>query len=157
MTAFILPAARSRRPAQPRLGGARRARPEETLQLQVARFLNLALAGNSMWMHVPNGGLRSATEAKRFKAMGVMAGFPDIAVINDGRLICIELKADKGRLSANQDGCHARLRLARVPVIVCKSIEEVEAALRAAGVPLHATLEAPIMRAVRPLLGEMGS
>lgn len=154
MTAFALPAARSRRPAQPRVGGPRRARPEETLQLQVARFLNLALAGNSMWMHVPNGGLRSATEAKRFKAMGVMAGFPDISVINDGRLICIELKADKGRATANQLDCHRRLSMARVPVGICRSLGEVEAFLRAAGVPLHATLEAPIMRAVRPLLRE---
>lgn len=157
MTAFVLPA-RSRRPrhdlAQPLRRAPRRARPEETLQMQVVKYLGLALAGRSEFFAVPNGGKRGFREAQRFKAAGVKAGVPDLIVINDGRAIGIELKAGKTPLSDVQRDYHERLRRARVAVTVCRSVDEVEAALRAAGVPLHATLEAPIMRAIRPLLSQ---
>lgn len=147
---FALPAARSRHPARPSATGSpRRAHPEETLQLQVVKYLSLALGGNSEFFAVPNGGKRGFREAQRFKATGVKAGVPDLCVINDGRLIGIELKTGTTPLSPAQVAYHDRLRLARVPVSVCRSVEEVEAALRNAGVPLRATTEARIVGAVR--------
>lgn len=127
----------------------RRQNPEELLQLAVAKFLNAALDDNSLWFHVPNGGWRSFTEAKRLKNMGVMAGLPDIEVISGGRAIWIELKTPGGRVSDAQVHCHQRLQQARCPVSVCRSVEEVERALRAAGVPLRATTEPKIIGAFR--------
>jgi len=118
----------------------KRAQPEEQLQMTVCKFLTHALDGNSMFFAVPNGGLRSRSEAARFKATGTVAGIPDICVVNDGRLIGLELKAPKGRLSDAQLYCHERLRRARVPVSVCRSLDEVIEALRSAGVPLRASV-----------------
>jgi len=117
----------------------RRGAPEERLQMAVVKFLAVALDGNSEFFAVPNGGKRGFREAQRFKAAGVKAGVPDLIVINDGRAIGIELKAGKTPLSEAQVRYHEMLRRARVPVTVCRSIEDVEAALRAAGVPLRAT------------------
>jgi hypothetical protein len=120
----------------------KRAQPEEQLQVAVCKYLRHALEGNSMFFAVPNGGLRSRTEAIRFKATGTIPGIPDICVVNDGRLIGIELKAPKGRVSDAQLYCHERLRRARVPVTICRSIDDVIAALTAAGVPLKARIAA---------------
>jgi hypothetical protein len=120
----------------------KRAQPEEQLQMAVCKFLAHALEGNSMFFAVPNGGLRSRTEAIRLKATGVIAGVCDLFVVNDGRLIGLELKAPKGRVSDAQLYCHERLRRARVPVTVCRSIEDVIVALTAAGVPLRGRITA---------------
>ena len=114
----------------------KRQRPEEKLQATVCKFLTLTLDQTSMFFSVPNGGLRSRTEAIRFKATGVVAGMPDICVVNNGRLIGLELKAPKGRVSDAQLYCHERLRAAQVPVTVCRSLDDVIGALLAAGVPL---------------------
>lgn len=148
---FVLPADRRRmqKAAQPTAGRARRASPEEDLQKAVVKFLSVALAGNSEFFHVPNGGKRGFREAQRFKAIGVKAGVPDLIVVNDGRMIGIEMKAGKQPLSEAQVYYHDRLRLARVPVTVCRSIEDVEAALRDAGVPLRATTDSRITERIR--------
>lgn len=122
--------------------GRKRERPEELLQAQVCKFLTHALDGNSMFFAVPNGGLRSRTEAIRFKATGTIAGICDLFVINDGRLIGIELKAERGRLSDAQLYYHEKLRRARVPVSICRSLDDVIAALQTAGVPLRAQVAA---------------
>jgi hypothetical protein len=116
---------------------------EYQLHLQVAKFLNHALTGRSTWFHPPNGGYRHATEARRLKAMGVLPGIPDIVVINDGRMICFELKAPKGgRVSVAQLRCHKQLEFARVPVFICKTLEEVVSGLEIMGVPLKAKVAA---------------
>lgn len=140
---IALPVIRSRKPVSATAGiRKRRDNPEERLQMAVAKYLRAALGGNTTFFHPANGGYRRLTEAKRFKAMGVMPGLPDIAIIDSGRIIWIELKADAGRLSAVQAWCHEQLGRARCPPTVCRSVEEVEAVLRAAGVPLRAKVAA---------------
>lgn len=114
----------------------RRAQPEQALQRQVAEFLSVALAGNSWFSSMPLGGggrLRGAI----LHGLGVKAGLPDVLVVNDGRAIWLELKARNGRVSTGQQLCHNDLSRARCPVAVCKSLDDVIAALRAAGVPLR--------------------
>jgi hypothetical protein len=115
----------------------RRKHPEEDLQREVVKFLAKSLCGRSLVFHVPNGGRRSFTEAKRFKSMGVLPGMVDLGVINDGRLIGLELKAPKGRVSDTQAWCHARLRACGAPVFICRSLADVVAALKTMGVPMY--------------------
>ena len=147
---FVLPAARRRKPTvTASVTGKRRAQPEEQLQMVVVEYLSQALEGNSTFFAVPNGGKRNFREAQRLKAAGVRAGVPDMIVINDGRAIGIELKVGKNKPTEVQLAFHEQLKHARVPVSVCRSVDEVEAALRAAGVPLRATVEAPIIRSMR--------
>ena len=60
--------------------------------------------------HPANGGWRTKTEAARFKAMGALAGIPDLMlVLPDGRAAFWECKTDKGRASPAQAEIFARL------------------------------------------------
>lgn len=75
---------------------------------------------------VPNGGLRSKTEAARLKAAGVKAGVPDImlAVARSGfHGLFIELKVGKNKTSPLQDEWIERLMLAGYKCAVCYGFE----------------------------------
>lgn len=61
--------------------------------------------GLNLMFHIPNGGMRSQSEAKRFKAEGVKAGIPDIFLpVARGKYhgLFIELKRAGGRVSPAQ-------------------------------------------------------
>lgn len=61
--------------------------------------------------HVPNGGKRSLTTAKKMKAAGVRKGIPDIPIaIEGGRVLWIELKFHGNYLEKDQKDIHAKLR-----------------------------------------------
>lgn len=69
-------------------------------KLKLGRFPELALMH-----HIPNGGLRSKTEAARFKAMGVKRGVADVflPVARGGYYgLYIEMKAKDGRPEKEQ-------------------------------------------------------
>jgi hypothetical protein len=106
----------------------------------VVAFLSKALPHDAWWAHVPNGGYRYATEAKRLKAMGTVPGTPDLLLIHRGAACWLELKRKGGYLSPAQSYCHQRLSEAGSPVSVCRTIEDVEAALIRAGIPIKARL-----------------
>lgn len=59
------------------------------------------LADFEFW-HIPNGGMRSKSEAGRFKALGVLAGVPDLQFISRGKTFFVELKAAAGVASKSQ-------------------------------------------------------
>ena len=79
---------------------------ERQLQINLVAWFRLAYNG-AIIHHSPNGGKRNLLEAVKFKAMGTLAGFPDlfIAEPKGGFHGCfIELKdGKKGRLSENQN------------------------------------------------------
>jgi hypothetical protein len=132
---------------------------EEQLHRSVVQLL--ALYEQRDWLayaHCPNGGLRSAAEAGRFRAMGVRAGVPDLLVwIRGGRSIGIELKAGRGKLSPEQIYWHVRVAGLGHRVYVCRSIDEVEAVLRAEGVPgIGQIAEIRSVSAAKPLSGVSG-
>jgi hypothetical protein len=112
-------------------------KPEEALQRAVVDLLRLYEARGLLgYAHCPNGGWRNASEAGRFRAMGVRAGVPDLLVwAAGGASFGIELKAGAGRLSPAQTVWHGLLRALGHRVHVCRSVDEVEAVLRAEGVP----------------------
>ena len=58
------------------------------------------------------------------RAGELMPGIPDIAIIYQGRLIGIELKAAKGRLSPDQKAFHTRLRQSGADVEVIRSLPQ---------------------------------
>ncbi len=97
-TTFARP---QRRPRKATTGKPRKY-AERALQVQVVQHLN-KLSRRLNW-HVPNGGKRNLRTAVRFKAEGVRRGVPDLHFVlpPHGRLACLELKAEKGRLSYEQ-------------------------------------------------------
>ena len=75
---------------------------------------------------VPNGGLRSKSEAARLKASGVKAGVPDmfLAVPKSGYAgLFIEMKVGKNKTSKDQDEWIERLMRAGYKCAVCYGFE----------------------------------
>ena len=76
--------------------------------------------------HVPNGGTRNRIEAIGFKAMGVVAGVPDLILINKGLVIGIEMKTqdDKSKLSDKQIKVHEAWKKQGIDTYIVRSFEE---------------------------------
>lgn len=51
---------------------------------------------------VPNGGFRGTKEAGRLKAEGVLSGVSDIIILTHNKVIFLEMKNAKGKLSKAQ-------------------------------------------------------
>lgn len=116
---------------------------ESKLQIEVFKFLDLALPSDYRAFAIPNGGLRNKITAARMKREGVKAGVPDIQIITkSGASALIELKASKGTLSDAQkewrDWCGSNA----VPHAVCRSVGDVQAALLDWNIPLKAKVSA---------------
>lgn len=101
-------------------------RPEQFFHIAVADYLRLALPPEIIWYHVPNGGARSRTEGGILKAMGVLAGVPDITVIlPHGVAAFIELKSGKGKLTEAQTAFRDRVRGFGCPYAEARTLEDV--------------------------------
>jgi hypothetical protein len=137
-------------------------RAEEQLHRACVAHLQAALPKPWIVWHTPNGGGRSKAEAGILKAMGVLAGMPDLFVmgpyvagygiggdITGPRLIAIEFKAPpkrlrsgglskaSPRLSPAQRARQADLGACGVPYLVIDDIADMIQSLRALGVPLR--------------------
>lgn len=119
-------------------------RPEQALQIAVAQYLEHALKPPTIWTAFPAGGggrIRGAF----LKAMGLKAGWPDILVIYspDDRIatgvLGIELKAKAGRQTPAQQAIAQSFKDCHAWYVLCRSVDEVERALRFCKVPLHAS------------------
>lgn len=126
----------------------RRNKQSETeLQILSAQWLALKLPRGFLAIHPANEGRRSWVEGKRQKAMGLTAGVSDwiimgrsahsasfYATAEKPSVWCVELKSAKGRISPAQKAHHTNLNACGVPIAVCRSLEEIEAALKAWGI-----------------------
>jgi len=115
----------------------KRRRPEQDLQLAVAKLLDHILPAEAFWFHIPNGGKRGIIEASIFKHMGVKKGVPDIAVCHDGTVDFIELKAPGSYATPEQKEVATKLFAAGLRVLVCRTLDDVIAALRNCGVKVR--------------------
>jgi len=59
------------------------------------------------------------------RVMSTCKGIPDLSIIKDGRLIYIEVKTEKGKLSEHQEKWIANAEKYGVKTIVACSVEEV--------------------------------
>ena len=121
---------------------APRQQHEARLQRAVDQFLSISLPDDALHFAIPNGLMRSKKAAARAKGEGVRAGIPDLCVIHRGRALFIELKAGAGRVSAAQRAMAMKLIYCGAEVMVCRSVEDVEAQLREACVHLRASVAA---------------
>ena len=85
----------------------RRGTPEADLQRAVVIALRFALPKGAIIHHCVNevteAGPRGAKRQAILVGMGVQAGFADLIVLCDGRVLFLELKSLKGRLSPTQE------------------------------------------------------
>ena len=77
---------------------------ESDIQIACNQLLNyMANTYYFRHFHVPNEGKRSISYHAKMKKMGLRSGCPDIIIeYPQGRVLYIELKTKKGRLSDNQ-------------------------------------------------------
>lgn len=80
--------------------------------------------------HIPNGGYRNFAEAAKFKAIGVLAGVPDLCLVHNGQAYFFEVKTDKGKLSIEQKKIHHRWKEKGISIWVVRSVEEVDVIIR---------------------------
>ena len=85
----------------------RRGTPEADLQRSVVTALKFALPKTAIIHHCANEvtepGPRGARRQAILVGMGVHPGFADLMVLCDSRVLFLELKSLKGRLSPNQE------------------------------------------------------
>lgn len=111
--------------------------PEDDFQKCLVAALHRILDPRVIMAAVPNGGYRTRAEAGILKAMGVLAGFPDLLFLWDAHAYCLELKAPNGRVSTAQRECHQKLNRNAIGIDVVRTIDEALFCLKAAGVPLR--------------------
>ena len=84
----------------------RRGTPEADLQRAVVQALRFALPRTAIIHHCANEvtepGSRGARRQAILVGMGVHPGFADLMVLCDGRVLFLELKSLKGKLSPDQ-------------------------------------------------------
>jgi hypothetical protein len=85
----------------------RRCTPEADLQRAVVSAVRVALPRTAIVQHCANEvtepGPRGARRQAILTGMGVHPGFADLMVLCDGRVLFLELKSPKGRLSPAQE------------------------------------------------------
>ncbi len=122
-----------------------RKRPEQTLQIQVARYLAVALRPPVWWSSVEHSAKLGKVAAGMRRARGVKAGWPDIVILwpdgNRTKMLGIELKSPTGLQSPVQKDVETAWAACHVPVVVCRSLQEVETALTIWRVPCQAKIQ----------------
>lgn len=125
-------------------------RPEAALQIALVAHLRARLPKPWIVFHVRNQGEQ---RTKHFhgvlKAMGVLAGIPDLFLIGPGKVIAMEIKAPRKRLkgggvsqakpalSPDQADVIATLAACGIETLIVQDMDEAVRALTGMGVPLR--------------------
>lgn len=115
--------------------------PEHRLQKAVATFLFLALPDRNpdiYWTGIDHAAAASAAVGRGRKERGIKAGIPDLHFLHRGRSIWIELKAEDGSLSDEQQRTRIRIISAGGHWHEARSVEQVQAILLGHGIALAA-------------------
>ena len=101
-----------------------RNRDEDRLQMVIVSLLRLAGKPGLFWCSIPNEGKRKPQTANRLKALGMVAGAPDLLLLWNGKAIGLELKAEKGRQTPEQRDVERAWMLAGGVYKVCRGYAE---------------------------------
>ena len=95
-------------------------------QIQKAIFDHLKSRGapGTFFWHPFSGGFRRPKEAAIYKGLGAIAGLPDVMILHQGRLYCVELKREGGRLTDIQEKCLIKLREAGAMATHCHGLDQ---------------------------------
>lgn len=108
---------------------------ESKIHGQVANWLRhvertLGPGDPMIWTSVVNEGRRGWKQQAMIKSHGMRKGWPDLTILHGGELLCIELKAAKGRLSPEQRVVGDVIIAAGGRWAMARSLEETQECLR---------------------------
>ncbi len=93
--------------------------PEAALQKRIVQFL---LMNDAFYFSIANEGKRSPIMGAHLKAMGLYPGIADLAIIVDGKIHFLEVKAADGVQSASQRDFQARCVMLNIPYACVNSL-----------------------------------
>ena len=96
---------------------------ESHIQIQMVKWFRLQYP-RYIIAAIPNGGQRSALEAKIMKGEGVLAGFSDLIVIAKGNVLFVEVKTKDGKQSAFQIKFQSDVERLGFQYSICRSLED---------------------------------
>jgi hypothetical protein len=102
---------------------------EQRIQKAVFAHLRMRRVPGAFAWHPFSGGYRRPREAAIYKSLGARPGLPDVMVLYQRRLYCLELKCSDGRLRPAQIVTHAEMRAAGAEVAVVAGLDEAIAQL----------------------------
>ena len=127
----------------------RRGTPDADLQRSVVTALKFALPKTAIIHHCANEvtepGPRGAKRQAILVGMGVHPGFADLMVLCDSRVLFLELKSLKGRLSPNQEAFRDTVLAQGFGWALVRSVDDALGALADNGSTSRAQL--PVRRA----------
>lgn len=132
-----------RPPRDPSKSNRKRGNPEHQLQIDVRKYLDLALPPRHpdvWWTAIDHAHAASRMTGALRKARGVKAGIPDLHILYRGRSIWIELKAPNGSVSLEQKDVRLNIEKAGGFWHEARSREEVRDILLGHGIRLMAHL-----------------
>jgi hypothetical protein len=113
---------------------------EAQIQAAIVQYVR-TVAPDVLIFHVPNGGLRSKSEAARLKWQGVVPGIPDLVLLwrypwhSPPQIAFFEIKAPKGRLSFDQCCILEWLDDQGFSYAIVRSIDDARTHLAKLGIP----------------------
>jgi hypothetical protein len=114
-------------------GGVTDVLSEQDFHFQAWKLICAYKRRDVLAFHVPNGEKRDPRTAAKLQAMGVRPGVSDLLLVVAGRLHCIELKTEKGRLSPDQRVFLADAETAGCQTHVVRSMDELSHVLNKIG------------------------
>ena len=104
---------------------------EEILQIDIVRALRAKAIREKwpiMWMAVPNqleiSGKSAMALYHKYRMMGKVRGASDLVIGCGGRMLCLEIKTDAGRLSPEQEDFREWCARCEVSHAVVRSVKE---------------------------------
>lgn len=137
-----------------------RATPEADIQRAIVKLLRAVIpapgivhaSGHEQRGHGKAAMLRQA----QLKAMGTLAGFPDLIVIADGVTVFLEVKAPGGSLSQSQRDFREAMQSQGIAWALVRSPADALEAVRAAGISTAATTWQPVGAIAKSLAAQAG-
>lgn len=111
-----------------------RKRPENDIQRMIVKYIQAVLP-HGIVMAIPNGSRRTANGRPMNAAPGLLPGAPDLVVVlPKAKVLWLEVKAPKGRVSSHQIFVHGKLNSLGHVCAVVRSIDDVQRAFDHLGI-----------------------
>jgi hypothetical protein len=103
---------------------------EQQIQKCVFEHLRARGAPGIFAWHPFSGGYRKPIEAAIYKSLGVRAGLPDVMVLHNGKLFCVELKKEGGSATPKQIETIAAMEAAGAFTCIAEGLDRALSVIR---------------------------